>query len=332
IGATIGATSSERALAGRDEAEARGRAYVLLAELLARGPTAELMGPASASPALAAAIAGRELDELAADHQHVFGFSVPPLEGLFLDADAGAGGESAARVRETYAAIGYRVDPTQDEPEHLATELRALAVLSGAEADALEDDKRVVVAELRRLQARLLDAHLLRWLPIFSAAARRVGRPFPSALVRQIEQLVRMHRDALGDADAREPGPALGETLDLDDPELDLRDIARFLTTPARAGVFLGRGDIARVGRAFRLPRGFGGRALMMQHLLRAAARFDTLAELTAALVAIVDESDAQLRSWGACADPWRARASATREALARLGRAASLPDREVPG
>ncbi len=302
------------------EADARGRAYVLLADLLTRGPVVELEVPARCSDVLAAALdTYPDLDEAAADHQHVFGFCVPPLEGLFLDPEGTAGGSSAARVAGTFAAVGYRSEPTRDEPEHLGTELRAMGVLCGAEADAHRDAHPEIVAELERLQAQVLDAHVLRWLPVFGSAVRRIERAFPIALVEQIEDLVRMHRESLGAE--LELVTFDVESIDLDDANVDLRAIAHYLVTPLRAGLLLSKDDIARVGRAFRLPRGFTGRALMMQNLLRAAAQFDALGQTCAALVAIVDEDAADLARWPAVrVGSWRERAVATRAILQRLG------------
>ncbi len=321
MGADAGTTLvSGHLLDENQAAHARSGAYLLLAELLAEGPRGELLEAAVASPLLAPVLRC-DPDELAADHHHVFGFCVAPLEGLFLDPEGNAGGLQAERVHETFAAIGYRPDPTKEEPEHLATELRALALLCGAEADAVEDGHCGVAATMRALQRQLLDGHLLRWLPLFVASVRRVERPFPSALAAQIEALVRHHRDALGRADT--PTWSLGDPLDLDDPNVGLREIAAYLTTPARAGILLSRHDIARIGRAFRLPRGFGGRARMMQQLLTAAARFDALGDVAAALGEIVEANDAAIAAWGPVVAPWHAQARETLTVVSRLGRAA---------
>ncbi|MEM1416034.1 MAG: hypothetical protein AAGH15_14095, partial [Myxococcota bacterium] len=55
-------------LAGPALAEARGRGYRLLGELLSRGPSAELLPAARASDALAAVLVAADLDRAAADH------------------------------------------------------------------------------------------------------------------------------------------------------------------------------------------------------------------------------------------------------------------------
>jgi TorA maturation chaperone TorD len=305
-------------------AEARGRGYVLLADLLSRGPTGELVGPARASDVLAAALDETgDLDEAAADHQHVFGFVVPPFEGAFLDPRGQVGDRRSVAVQERYAAFGYQSHAGADGPEHLATELRALGVLCGAEADAATDGRSEIVAHLRQLQRGWLDDHVLRWFPVLASAAHRSGRRWPSALLDQIADLLALHRETLPPP-AGEAAPLTGEPLDLQDADTDLRSIAHFLSTPARSGIFLGKDDLAVVGRALELPRGFGPRHLLTQNLLRSAIRFEKLAEATEALGAIVDDwSDETARSpFAHHLAPWAARAAATREALRAIGEA----------
>ncbi len=304
-------------------AEARGRGYVLLADLLSRGPVPALVEPARASEVLAAALDETgDLEEAAADHQHVFGFIVPPFEGAFLDPRGEVGSTRSAAVQERYAAFGYEARGGGDGPEHLATELRALGVLGGAEADAAADGRAEIVTHLRDLQRGWLDDHVLRWFPVLASAARRSGRRWPSALLDQIADLLALHREELGGAPQPEPLP--GDPLDLEDPDTDLRTIARFLSTPARAGLFLGKDDLARVGRAFELPRGFGPRHLLAQNLLRSAIRFERLPEATEALAAIAGDwlGEIDRSPFADHLAPWAARATATRDVLRDIGEA----------
>ena len=306
-----------------ERAEARGRGYVLLADLIARGPTEALEAPARASELLAEALDGYpERDEAEADHQHVFGFVVHPFEGAFLDPRGEVGSTRGAALHARYEAFGYRPPAKGEDPEHLATELRALGVLSGAEADAAADGKADIVGHLRELQRGFLDEHVLRWFGALASAARRSGRAWPTALLAQLEDLLALHRGELGGA--VEAPPLEGKPLALDDPETDLRGIARFLTTPARAGLFLGKDDLARVGRALELPRGFGSRALMTQNLLRSAVRFGRLGEVTAALGAILAawEEEIDASPFAAQLAPWRQRGATTKGALEELGAA----------
>ncbi|MBC7172315.1 MAG: hypothetical protein H5U40_07820, partial [Polyangiaceae bacterium] len=90
-------------------ARARSRAYSLLARLAGGGPSsARELEAATADEGMASAIAsyGGDLDGLAADYQHVFGFSCPPFESALLDPEGHLGNETSERVRQTLASAG----------------------------------------------------------------------------------------------------------------------------------------------------------------------------------------------------------------------------------
>ncbi len=292
-----GTSAATPKLSDVDEARGRARAYALLAHLVARGPSEATLTATRASEHLAEGLdAYASLDEAAADHQHVFGMSVPPFEGVFLDPEGVVGGVLADRLHDTYRAIGFAPDPTTEEAEHLSTELRALAHLASAESDALEDGRRDLAEHLRLLSVRMLDGHLLRWLPTLTAAVRDTERAWPCALVDQIEDLVLMHREALGapmlDLEPFTLAP-LPPLLDADDT--GLADVARVFTLPALSGTFLSRDDIARIGRGHRIPRGFGERRVLLENLFRSAAALDAFGDVIADLGALLRDREAAL-------------------------------------
>ena len=298
---------------------ATSRAYELLAELISRGLSPETREAALMSPSIAAAIAGyASEDAIAADHQHVFGFAVHPYEGAFLDPDGAAGASRADALAESYRRIGYRVDPRGDDAEHLATELRALAFLCAAEADARDDGLPEVAARMRRLQRDFLATHLARWLPPFAGAVLRCARPFPAALVAQLTALVDLH-DQMGDGellDQMTPRPPfdLSPVPDVvGDEGSGLAEIARFLTTPARSGIFLSRDDIAAIARSARVPRGFGERSVMLENALRAAAHLDELQAVLENLTHLLARARAD------APEPWRTRLGETIAVVRRI-------------
>ena len=295
------------------EVRARGAAYLLLADLLARGPVDALLEPARMSETMADALASYPtLDDARADHQDAFGFNVPPIMGAFLDHDAQAGGESAQRVATSYAVVGYAPNPRGEEPEHLATLLRALGVLSGAEVDAIVDGEDDVVAQLRRLQRELLEQHVLEWLPLFVAAVERLEETWPNALVHQLGSLIELHSTQLRTELVAYEG---GVPFDLDDPDTDLRTIARALSAPARCGIWLSKHDLKHLGRKHRLPQGFGSRVLTLQNLFRSAVRFEALSELVDDLCTLIEKQEQRLEP----GHPAIARCSTTRELLLRI-------------
>jgi putative dimethyl sulfoxide reductase chaperone len=319
-------------------ARARARAYALLADLAARGVTEATREAAALSPAIAAALDRYDdPDGPAVDHQFVFGDNVYPIEGAFLDPDGQVGGAPADRLGGLYASCGFHPDPRSEPPEHLANELRALAFLSAAEADALRDGEAAIAAVIAGHQRALLAQHLVRWVPALAIAVRRAGRSFPAALIDQIEDLLLLHGAATPERDQARAWE-LAELPDLlGDPEVSLRRIAVVLATPARAGVFLSRADLAGIGRRLRLPRGFGSRVDLLENLLAAAGRFDAVEPLLAALAAVVSDTRdtlAQARyEDGAVSHltaPWRTRCDETLALLDGLGTAVRALAREA--
>lgn len=322
-------------------AEGRARAYALLAELCARGVQPGTREAARASPLVAAALASypdEQPDLVAADHHHAFGWAVLGYEGVYLDREGTLGGPSAERIRAAYAARGFVPDPAGEEPEHLVTELRALAFLCGAEADAHQDGLAQVAARMRGLARQLLDEHLLRWLPLWAGAVRRLELAFPTALADQLEDLVLPHRESLG-APWPEAFSLPSASLDLDDAETGLGEIAATLATPASSGLCLSREDLTRLGRGARVPRGFGDRGLILEQLLRTAARYEALPAVIDGLDAFAARWEDELCPTGRYRDrtwlaplllPWRDRVAGTRRLLARL-RAAAVAGALVP-
>lgn len=310
-----------------ERSRARSRAYSLLARLLDPAPTERTLAAARMSPEIERALKlYPDIDALLADHEHVFGLVCPPFESALLDPGARLGGAISDRVRATLSQIGVVEGPGGAEPEHLATELYVLALLSGAEADALADDAAAACQHMRGLAQKLLDAHLLRFLPMYALAVRRSERPWPIALIDTIEEVVLEHRAGLGAPNPEDlrfelPEPAIG----LDAEETGLAEVARFLATPARAGVVITRDDILRVGRSTSTPRGFGERALVLENLLRSAAELGSLEPVIDSLSALVVRTSTALGHARladvppAFVEPWRWRSAWTGALLGRI-------------
>ncbi len=296
-----------------DLARARSLGYGLLADLLARGVTPEPRAAAGASPPLARAIDGRDEEDLAVELERAFGWAAPPFEGAYLTADATIGGPPTDALWALFSSAGYRPDLRRADAEHLATTLKALAFLSGAEADGLRDAHAGAILRTRALARRLLDEHALRWVPVWAAGVQRVGLAFPTALATAIEELLLSHRSAI-----LEPAPGFELAplaLDPEDEETDLRAVATALVTPARSGLVLTRADLERLGRETSVPRGFGERAQVATNLLRSAARFEVFDRV---LESLIDELEAQRAELDdpryagvrTLVEPWRRRAA----------------------
>ena len=268
------------------------RAYLLLAELVAKGVDEQRLAQLQRIEPLAAALGGDpDLDALAAEHHALLSLEVFPFEGVFLDPQ----GLVTART------------------DHLGTILETLA-------HASPDEARV-----------LLDEHLLPWLPAFIVAVRAHDEGFYRVVIELALELVLAHRESLGEPSAvpvEVPGL-------LDDPDHDLRAIARCLTTPVQSGVFVSRRDIAGLGRRIDVPVGFGSRARMLEHVWRGAGEYGAVGALIDELIALLDargyqELDDRLAPWIA---PWALKLSATRAALSRMREAGcrELDQRSAP-
>ncbi|MEE2829346.1 MAG: molecular chaperone TorD family protein [Myxococcota bacterium] len=300
---------------------ALARAYQLLADCFAGPLDASLLQRAEKSPLLRDALTdATDLDQLAADHHLAFDWAVFPQQGVFLDPKGWADGESSDDLRELFGTLGYTARPNLPT-DHLSNLLGALHwTLS-----------RSTPAPLAQLQ--LLDGHLLRWLPAFVAAVCRLGLRLPTALVLQLEDLVFYHRQVLESLGSQVPDfelPAFPPLLE--DPGTGLAQIAAFLVSSARSGIFLSREDIAGVVRESDSLRGFGDRRGMLLDALRSASHRETLPRLIEGLTSLHLDWEATLADGvesglpAQVAEVWTARSIQTRgmlEVLARAGVAA---------
>jgi hypothetical protein len=201
-----------------------------------------------------------------------------------------------------------------------------LTNLLGALALALQSDD--AGGGEHRLEQELLDSHLLRWLPAFVAAVRRLRLAFPAALVSQLEDLALYHREILA-----AQVPASDFQLDpipslLDDPDTSLADIASFLLAPVRSGLFLSREDILFVVRSAGCFCGFGDRQTMLLNALRTSVQHERLGALCDALSSLYHCWEQRLAGRVAAglpdelARPWIERSTDSRALLQVLGAA----------
>jgi hypothetical protein len=105
-----------------------------------------------------------------------------------------------------------------------------------------------------------------------------------------------------------------------------LRHVVRRLLTPARAGFYLGRDDLARLGAVLGFPLPALDRRIMLEHLFVAAGPAGLLPNLLDLLAAEAEAYIAEYRAWEAAyphAAPiwaeWRTRAETLRAELAAL-------------
>jgi hypothetical protein len=136
-------------------------------------------------------------------------------------------------------------------------------------------------------------------------------------------ELAAEHRLALPHPRADAPTPM--PTDPLADERTGLRQIAEHLLTPVASGLFLARDDLARLGRAHELPRGFGSRVIQLDNLLRSAVEHQQLGVLLNSLDALlVERGEALVRlasvlELDARIEPWLAALARTRALVQTL-------------
>ena len=108
----------------------------------------------------------------------------PPYEGLHRG--GAAMDDCTLAVMHHYTNAGFAdIAPEAGPPDHLATELRFLALLALREAEAHRAGENDVAQERMAQQTDFLDQHLLAWLPHFAARIEAEAQePFYPAVAR----------------------------------------------------------------------------------------------------------------------------------------------------
>jgi hypothetical protein len=130
--------------------------------------------------------------------------------------------------------------------------------------------------------------------------------------------------------------PLPGASGAADEP--NLRDVVRRLLTPARAGLYLGRDDLARLGAALGFAVPALDRRIMLEHLLVAAGPAGLLPRLLELLRAEVEDWIATYAAWETAYphtapiwQEWQARAEALRSELIEMQTHAEAAARSSP-
>lgn len=206
------------ALRGATAAQ-RSRLYWLLAGLL-RAPTDSDMraalhaaademtydgDPGPALRELAAALDSVAPATLAVEHTRLFGGlspaygPPPPTES----AQRGGGVDTMLAVGAAYRDAGYAdIDPALPD-DHLAVELKFMALLALREHEAAQSGDEPGVRDARMLQRHFLETHLGAWLPDYAQLIEREARgPAFAAAIRMLDRVVARDRASLVAANA----------------------------------------------------------------------------------------------------------------------------------
>jgi len=303
----------------------RYQTYKLLGQLFTSGLTEEVVESVREVDTLAQHLpTSIDLDEAAADHQHIFGFNVFPYESVFLDPSGQLGGDITTSTIRDYRQAGYDADSSIGSPDHIGDELAFLAFLNEAEARANEQNNTAQAELMGKYQRSFLDEHTLRWMPPLVLAIQGQRHPFYRAVAVLMQETVVTHRKALGDlptASFKLPEPPIL----LEDEKTGLREIAAYLITTSFSGIYLSRDDIGRLARDNSVPRGFGDRRQMLVNLLRAAATYGDVVLVLSSLQEITNSWEASYKAMANSSEPmhlatsWAKRVVATSSIIAHM-------------
>lgn len=150
--------------------------------------------------------ASARLDEVGGEYTRLFGgiqegsAPPPPFESVWREDRLI--GESTVAVIATYAEAGFAdIDPDAGPQDHIAVELKFLALLALREAEARNAND---VAEARRRltqQREFIDSHLAAWAPRWANAVAEASRtPLYAALAGLLKAAIEQARGELAQA------------------------------------------------------------------------------------------------------------------------------------
>lgn len=108
-------------------------------------------------------------------------------------------GPSALAVKRLYREAGAAIsEDFKDLPDHVGLELACMEYLCKAEAGAWDREDLAEVHRVREFQRRLLQDHLLQWVPALCERIReRAAGPFYRGIARLTEAYLAQEAKAL---------------------------------------------------------------------------------------------------------------------------------------
>jgi hypothetical protein len=212
--------------------------------------------------------------------------------------------------------------------DHLGVLLAYLALVAEAEADAVEDGNRVERERMADQSAQFIDRTLASWLPSYLAGALEIASGFWASVLTLTWDVVYDHRISI--ARPPEAVPVTALPLDVYDPQTGLREVAEFLASPARCGLYVARADVLALGRSAEAPCGFGPRVTLIVNLLRSAADYGSLRVIAAGVRGLVERRRRAIERLSreltrTVSSPWCARMDATLSIVGTIEAAADV-------
>jgi hypothetical protein len=282
-----------------EASHARSRLLALLATLTLDGLTPDTHDVVRQIPTLHPYLPSGGPNDWAAEHYRFFGREILPWASAFLSPEVHLGGSIAHTVAQCYERTGFHA-PGGHEPDHIGIQLMHMAWLCERERT---EDAEAFAAD-----------HVRSWLLPLSCAGHDAGGFFSEVL-----ELALHLTSSFND---RSSAPMASDIPDvLDDERTGLKQISRWLATPAWAGLLWTHRTLDEISRVCAVAHGFGTRRDVLESTLFAASDAGRLPALTHAMQSVL--SRAEGRMTGPDSAPWIDRIHGTARLLERLGHAA---------
>jgi len=277
--------------------------------------------------------------ELALAYADVFLLNVYPYGTAFADPAGELNGPEAQQIAALYEAHGYCPAELKEvgAPDHLGLCLGFWAYFSSGQASGGSEAPSAQGPGSRH-DSFLAD--LLNWAPLCCLAVER--EPSVHAFYRALAARTRealLTELQISNFEVQVPNcqslthepPFHPSSLSLHPPEeeIGLRDVVRFLLTPAQCGLFLSRSRLGQIAVALGLHLPFGSRFDVAEMLFMSAGEEGKVEPLLAQLETELDAWAQAYRGWGEEYPAWRpsagiwlARTEATRGLLAEMRQA----------
>jgi TorA maturation chaperone TorD len=295
-----------------DDAVRAGQAALLdlLADLLLHELDAPTAAAIAADPTLSPALEPPRNDEarreLRAEYTRLFIIDMPPYASVYLDVPPVIGGETSLRWERFVAEHGQPLLLLERAaaPDHAGLYLRTLAAAErdGAPAPVLRE--------------------ALRWLP---QALSTIGRMDEAGFYARVAELVAAVLQ-MCTAIWRPEDAILADEEPTEPEDESLREITRWLSTPALSGWALSKHILRRLAKSFGVSVGMVERDRMLEQVFEASALDKRTGELLDALVEewrcwhrALDIWRRELGDWAYTLAPWESRLRRTHVILLRM-------------
>jgi TorA maturation chaperone TorD len=148
-----------------------------------------------------------QLTNLAVDYARLCLGSDPregadPFESVHRDKEGLMMQDDWEAVLRLYSELGLaRAESSHESEDFLALELECMAQLCARQESALRADQLPEASWWMQHQARMLDEHLLQWVPSFARRVQKLGRTeFYKAFGELTEEFLKLDREMLADS------------------------------------------------------------------------------------------------------------------------------------